>query len=58
MITHLLQQKLHVSSDLKGLSEAKIQNTTVTKKNTFKTQYKTLTEVKITTEDLSILISL
>ncbi len=41
MITHLLQQKLHVSSNLKGLSEVKIQNTTVTKKNTFKTQYKT-----------------
>lgn len=38
MITHLLQQKLHISSDLKGLSEVK---KTVTKKNTFKTQYKT-----------------
>lgn len=39
MITHPLQQKLQVSGDLKGLSEVKIQNTMLTKKNILKTQF-------------------
>lgn len=34
-----LQQKLQVSGDLKGLSEVKIQNTVLTKKNILKTQF-------------------
>lgn len=47
MITHPLQQKLQVSGDLKGLSEVKIQNTMLTKKNILKTQFSQFITVSV-----------